>query len=123
MHTEIQTLIHTFGQARAWLSSRDKDAPHYATMTRMKVVILYRPNSEHRALVDTFVHDYQVRHGSKNMELIDIDQRDGAATAALYDITNYPAILVIANDGTPLQMWQGTTLPLIDEVASYTLEH
>ena len=48
--------------------------------------------------------------------------RDGIAMCSLYEITRYPAILALAMDGTSLAIWQGEQLPMIDEVASYTLE-
>ena len=86
----------------------------------MRLVILYRPNSEHGRSVETFIQDYKYRHGSR-IEIVDIDSRDGVATATLYDIVQYPAILALANDGSVLQVWQGEALPLMDEVASYTL--
>jgi hypothetical protein len=88
----------------------------------MKVVILYRPKSEHSSATETFIRDYQMRHGSDKIEVINVDDREGIATASLYDIQQYPAILALATDGVMLAMWQGPQLPLIDEVASYTLE-
>ncbi len=85
----------------------------------MKVVILYRPKSEYATKVEAFVHDYQVRHGSVKLELLNVDEREGIALVSLYDIMSYPAILALAIDGTLLHMWQGEQLPLMDEVASY----
>ena len=85
------------------------------------MLILYRPNSEHATLVETFVRDFEHQHdlGSKNLELVSVDTRDGSATASLYDIWSFPAILVIDVDGRVLNMWQGQNLPLMDEVAGY----
>ena len=85
----------------------------------MKVVILYRPNSEYATRVEAFVHDYQVRHGSAKLELVNIDQREGSALASLYDVMRFPAILAMETDGKLLQMWEGEQLPLMDEVAAY----
>ena len=85
----------------------------------MKVVILYRPNSEFSTSVETFAHDYQGRHGSSHLELVNVDERDGIALASLYDIMQFPAIMAMAVDGTLLHLWQGQQLPLMDEVASY----
>ncbi|HEX8226950.1 MAG TPA: hypothetical protein VF572_03720 [Candidatus Saccharimonadales bacterium] len=87
----------------------------------MKVVILYRPHSEHARSVETFIHDYQVRHTGSKLEVLNVDERDGIALASLYDIMSYPAIMVMAIDGTLLHLWQGAQLPLLDEVASYTI--
>jgi hypothetical protein len=87
----------------------------------MKVLILYRPQSEHATTVEMFVRDFEHQHdlGSKNIELISVDTRDGAATASLYDIWSFPAILALDMDGRVLNIWQGLPLPLMDEVAGY----
>jgi len=85
----------------------------------MKVLILYRPNSEQSRLIEDFVHDYQRRHQSDHLELVNIDSRDGSATATLYDVMEYPAIMVLRNDGNVQKIWQGKSLPMMDEVASY----
>jgi len=86
----------------------------------MKVLILYRPNSEHGRLIEEFVHDYQRRHQTTRLEVLSIDTREGSATATLYDIVQYPAILVVQNDGSVQRSWEGDSLPMMDEVASYT---
>ncbi|HVI60967.1 MAG TPA: hypothetical protein VM535_02295 [Candidatus Saccharimonadales bacterium] len=85
----------------------------------MKVVILYRPNSEHGRLVEDFIHDFQSRHGTHHLEVLNIDSRDGSATASLYDIMQHPAILVLQDNGYVQKVWMGETLPLMDEVAAY----
>jgi hypothetical protein len=86
----------------------------------MKVVILYRPNSEHGRLVEAFVRDYQMQHQEGKVEVLDIDSRDGGATASLYDVMQYPAVLALRNDGSVLKSWEGEMLPMMDEVAYYT---
>jgi hypothetical protein len=86
----------------------------------MRLVILYRPESEHGRVIEDFIREYQFRNNSKQLEVVNVDTRDGIATATLYDIMQYPAILVLQNDGQVHKMWQGNELPLIDEVASYT---
>jgi hypothetical protein len=39
--------------------------------------------------------------------------------ASLYDVMEYPAIMVMQMDGYVMKIWQGTTLPMIDEVSAY----
>lgn len=85
----------------------------------MKVLILYRPNSEHGRTVEEFIHDFQRSHGTHHLEVLNLDSRDGIATATLYDIVQYPAILVIQDDGFIQKVWEGGSLPLMDEVAAY----
>lgn len=85
----------------------------------MKVLILYRPESEHGRLIEEFIHEYQRRHDAGRIEVLNIDTREGSATATLYDIMQYPAILVLQTDGSVQKTWEGDSLPLMDEVAAY----
>ncbi len=87
---------------------------------RMKLLIFYRPNSEHARAVETFVHDFQRQYTpSAKIEVLDIDTRDGAAMASLYDVLQYPAFLVTTNDGAFIHAWEGKEIPLMQEVAGY----
>jgi hypothetical protein len=85
----------------------------------MKVIVIYRPNSEHGRIVEDFIRDYQSRHDGSKLEVLNIDSREGTALASLYDIMQYPAILAVREDGQVLRAWQGDALPLMDEVAAY----
>jgi hypothetical protein len=85
----------------------------------MKVLILYRPNSEHGRLVEDFVRDFKSNHPSR-LEVLDIDSRDGSATASLYDIMQYPAIMVLRDDGSVLKSWEGDSMPVMNDLAYYT---
>jgi len=90
----------------------------------VKLIILYRPNSEHATPTEAFARDFLHVHSNvaRKLELLSISTRDGAATASLYDVTTYPAILALADNGSILNMWQGEPLPLMDEVAAYTVD-
>jgi hypothetical protein len=85
----------------------------------MKVLIIYRPNSEHGRLTEEFIHDFQHRNPTQRLEVLNIDSRDGSATATLYDVMQYPSILVLQSDGQIEKSWEGDNLPRLDEVASY----
>jgi len=84
----------------------------------MKVVILYRPNSEFARMVEEYATEFERQRGKK-FELVDIDSEAGSNTAQLYDIVQYPAILAVREDGQIMMTWQGERLPLMDEVAAY----
>jgi hypothetical protein len=86
----------------------------------MKVLVIYRPNSEHGRLTEEFIHDYKTRHQDSQLEVMNIDTREGSATATLYDVLQYPAILVLQTNGYVQKIWQGPALPRLDDVASYT---
>ena len=88
----------------------------------MKVVVLYRPNSEHARRVEEFVEELTRRNHDSKVELVSLNTRDGSATASLYDVMQYPAILALRNDGQLLKEWEGSTMPLLNEVSYYTHE-
>lgn len=84
----------------------------------MKALILYRPNSEFARTVEQYVRDFE-RQRYKKIELVNIDTAEGAEKARLYDVVQYPALLVLRDDGQFMKMWQGSQMPLMDEVAGY----
>lgn len=84
----------------------------------MKVLILYRPDSEHARKTEEYAREISSRH-DREIELVNLNTRDGAALASLYDIMQYPAIVALADDGRLLKAWQGPIFPLIDEVVYY----
>lgn len=86
----------------------------------MKITVLYHPNSEYRMGVEDFVRDFKSRYSEADIEVLDVDSVDGSALAKLYDIVQYPAILVTDESGHLQQYWQGSDLPPIDEVAAYS---
>jgi hypothetical protein len=86
----------------------------------MKVVILYHPASEFARAVEEFAHDFERRVWGQKAELVSMETRDGAAAASLYGVVQYPAILALRDNGELLKYWEGSTLPLINEVAAYS---
>jgi len=87
----------------------------------MKVVVLYRANSEHGRAVEEYVREFERRTG-KQLDLQELDTKEGSRVAELYDVTQYPAILAVADDGQLQKSWMGEQLPLINEVAGYVVE-
>jgi hypothetical protein len=86
----------------------------------MQLLILYRPQSEHARNVEEFTeHLQRVYPEVSGLTPMDVDSIDGSDKAKLYDVMQYPAILVIQQDGTLVNKWTGEPLPLVDEVAGY----
>ncbi len=48
-----------------------------------------------------------------------IDTREGASTAALYDVMQFPSVLAIQDNGSLAKSWTGEHLPLVNDVAGY----
>ncbi len=86
----------------------------------MRTLILYRPASEHEGLVQDYIREYTQLHPEARFELLSMDTREGVDTATLYDATNYPAILVITDDGQLMQIWQDQQLPLMQDLDYYS---
>lgn len=86
----------------------------------MKVVILYRPDSEGSRLVEEFAREFSRRYEDRKLELVSVDTRDGSATATLYDVMKCPAVLALSDDGQVLHEWEGDSMPLMNEISYYT---
>lgn len=80
--------------------------------------MLYRPNSELSRRVEEYVSDFAKSRG-REIELVSLNTREGAATASLYDLMQHPGLLVIREDGQIVREWQGAMLPTMNEVAGY----
>jgi len=91
----------------------------------MKLLVLYRLNSESARQVEGFVRELQTQHNvdSHHIEVLDFDSREGSATASLYDLMSQPAILVTSDEGGYIKDWQGPDLPLVSEVAGYVIQY
>lgn len=86
----------------------------------MNISILYRPNSEHERLVLDYQRDFKQR-SSRDIELVSLDTVEGDELAKIYGVDVYPTIIVRDDEGVLQHMWQGDTLPLMDEVLAYAI--
>jgi hypothetical protein len=86
----------------------------------MKLVVLYRPESEFSRTVEDFVDNYKRGHDANKVEVLNYDSREGSATASIYDVMQQPAILALRDDGSVLKSWEGSSLPLMDEISAYS---
>lgn len=86
----------------------------------MKIICVYREASEAARDVASWLREFERRAGSRNtIEIMNPDTRAGMDFCRLYDIVEYPTIIVITEDGQMIDMWRGLPLPLIDHVAKY----
>lgn len=83
----------------------------------MRVVIVYREQSEHRMAVESFMRDFTYQTGQE-IETLDPDSREGMGFCQTYDIVEYPTIIALGPDGTVANMWRGANLPSVNEVQS-----
>ncbi|MGH7238664.1 MAG: hypothetical protein ACREHG_01220 [Candidatus Saccharimonadales bacterium] len=88
----------------------------------MKVLVLYRPDSEHASATESFLRDIEDRHEvADKLQVVNIDSREGVDVASLYDIVQYPGILILDDFGSVVHSWQGDSFPLIDEIVGYVI--
>lgn len=86
----------------------------------MKVVIIYRPESEHSRQVEQYITDFKRFHPGEEIESLSVETMDGAQKAELYGIDRYPAVLALKDDGQMEHMWVDGQLPLMNDLAYYT---
>ena len=84
----------------------------------MRVIILYHPASGHSRIVEQYVHDFERQRG-ETIQSISLETKEGSAMASLYDVMQYPVLLVLSDDGQLRKSWEGEQLPLMNEVAGY----
>ena len=111
-----------YKQATVW-STNTLSVLHWKVT--MKVLVLYRPNSEFSRLVEEFVRGLQTQHNidERHLQVLDYDSREGSSTASMYDVMTQPSILIVNDDGSYVKSWQGNELPLMEEVAGYTFSY
>lgn len=85
----------------------------------MKAVILYKPNSELETSVNEYTREFG-RETGKAIALVDSDSAQGVEIAKLYDILQFPAIVVFRDDGSFIQAWtERDKWPTISELSFY----
>ena len=82
----------------------------------MKLVILYRPNSEHSTLIESFSERLLNAMPEASVENVDIDSQEGVSLLEAYGIVQFPALLVLAENGLLINSWLGDLLPPLELV-------
>ena len=88
----------------------------------MKALLLYRPNSGHERQALDYLRDFAAQTG-KTLPTLDPDTPEGANVCHLYDILQFPAILVADNEGHMQNLWLGEHLPTFSELSYYVDEN
>jgi hypothetical protein len=84
----------------------------------MRLVVVTREERDYAREVREWLHEFEAR-AVMSAEVVDPDSRDGVGFIGAYDLMNFPAVLVLTDDGRVLHSWQGTPMPPIDEVRGY----
>lgn len=86
----------------------------------MRVVCISKPRQDYSSAVYEWLGNIE-RLLHKEVEVIDPDTKDGAHFAATYDITLYPTVLALDNNGSVIESWRGLPLPPLNSVHFYLL--
>ena len=83
----------------------------------MKITLLWNEQTDYASEVREWLRDF--KHDNHGVEIIEKDpeSRDGGDFAQVYDILQYPAVVVTDNDGKLIRLWKGRPMPQIDEVS------
>lgn len=84
----------------------------------MKVVVVFKDNTDHTRTVTDFLRDFEHLTGHV-LETLNPDTPDGIYFCSAYGIVEYPTIIAVSDDGIMQNMWRGLPLPTINEVSYY----
>lgn len=85
----------------------------------MRVVVVYKNESDHARDVMDFLRDFK-RQTGRDLETLEPDSRDGETFCRAYDIVQYPTVIAISDDSVMQNTWTGLPLPTISEVSYYS---
>lgn len=85
----------------------------------MKVIMLFRPNSEHDTSANEYVDNFK-RVTGKKLILMDYDSAEGTELARIHDVTSIPAILALRDDSSLMVSWlEQDKWPTASELSFY----
>ena len=84
----------------------------------MRVLVLYRDQTDYSRTVIDFLHDFKHQTGH-DLETLDPDSSEGILFCDTYGIVDYPTIIALSDDGVMQNTWNGLPLPTISEVSYY----
>ncbi len=94
------------------------DLVNLVYLESMKLLALYHLEGENSTITDEYLRQVSQRT-SMDIEKVNIESPQGSALAETYDMVEYPALLIIQDDGQVLKFWQGINFPLVDELVGY----
>ena len=86
----------------------------------MRLVVLTKDGYDYSSAVDTFVTELESQASNSEVERLNPDTYEGESLARSLDIMEFPAVVVLDDNGTSVQQWLGMPLPPISEVSYYT---
>lgn len=86
----------------------------------MRILLLYRPNSENSRRVEEYIADFERFHPGNKIEVTDVDSVEGIELLRVYGIIDHPTVLALSNEGHMQQLWQGIDkFPAMNDLIYY----
>lgn len=85
----------------------------------MRTILIRKDDQDYTRDVITWLRDFEHQAGAGLIEEIDPETTEGENLVETYDLLEYPAIMVLAEDGSVVQMWKGMPLPSPDMVSYF----
>ena len=85
----------------------------------MRTILICKDDQDYTRDVLTWMKDFEHQAGTGLIEEINPETTEGENLVTVYDLLEYPAIMVLADDGSVVQMWKGMPLPSPDEVSYF----
>jgi len=86
----------------------------------MKLTVLWNEQTDYASEVREWLRDFEHDNHGATIHQLDPESIEGGDFAHLYDILQYPAVVVTGEDGRLIRMWKGRPMPQIDEVAYWS---
>ena len=83
----------------------------------MKLTLLWNEQTDYAGEVREWLRDFEHDTHGEKVHQLDPESRAGGDFAQLYDILQYPAVVVTDDDGHLIRLWKGRPMPQIDEVS------
>jgi len=84
----------------------------------MRVVVVYKTESDHARTVFDYLRDFKNQTGH-DLEEVNPDSAAGSDFCRTYDIVEYPTIIALSDSGQLQNIWRGTPLPTTSAVSFY----
>ena len=84
----------------------------------MRVVCIYKDGYDYTRSVEEWLENFR-RQTGREIEKMNPDEN--AEFCEVYDIVEYPTIIVLSDEGEVRAMWRGKKMPLINEVLYYII--
>jgi hypothetical protein len=84
----------------------------------MRVVIIYRNESDYARYILDFLRDFEHQTGH-TLDTLEPDSPEGMQFCDTYEIVEYPTVIALSDNSEMLNMWRGIPLPTISEVSFY----